>query len=206
MPVKPDRKGRLTIILGPMFAGKSTELICRGLAAREMGEKILVLKPEIDDRYHKERVVSHSGEWLPAIPISIWPEIPKEISTVLLDEVQFFDKPWFRGNLSAMVTELLNNGVHVIASGLHADWRGKEFSVVRSLRTLANEIVFLTAICSVCGKPAHHTAKIGGTVEQVQIGGANLYEPRCAEHWHVSASSNSTMNTSLDRDSMAAIP
>jgi len=206
MPVKVARKGRLTMILGPMFAGKSTELIRRGLAAREMGEEILVLKPEIDDRYHRERVVSHSGEWLPAIPVSIWPEIPKEISNVLLDEVQFFDKPWFRSNLSAMVTGLLNDGVHVTTSGLHADWRGKQFPVVRTLRTLANEIVFLTARCSLCAKPAHHTAKLGGTLEQVQIGGADLYEPRCAEHWHVSDISTATMNKHPERDSPVYVP
>ena len=205
MPVKLNRKGRFTIILGPMFAGKSKELIRRGLAARELGEKILALKPEIDDRYHRERIVTHSGEWLSAIPVSIWPEIPKEISTVLLDEVQFFEKPWFLGNLSTMVTELLNNGIHVIASGLHADWRGKEFPVVRTLCTLANETIFLTAICSVCGKPAHHTAKLGGTLEQVEIGSMDLYEPRCVEHWHVPDVPPATMNTHPSRDFTVSI-
>jgi thymidine kinase len=196
MPVKLDRQGRLTLILGPMFAGKSKELIRRGLVARERDEEILALKPEIDDRYHGARIVAHSGEWLPAIPVSTWPEIPEETTTLLLDEVQFFQRPWFHGNLAVQVAELLDDGVHVIASGLHADWRGHEFPIVRSMFAIANEVVFLTATCSVCGRAAHHTTKIGGTKEKVQIGGDDLYEPRCAEHWRVSAGQSLAVNTS----------
>jgi thymidine kinase len=183
MPVTHDRQGRLTLILGPMFAGKSKELIRRGLVARDLGEDIVALKPEIDDRYHGGRIVAHSGEWLPAIPVAAWPDLPEETTTLLLDEVQFFQGPWFRGMFPAHVADALDSGVNVIASGLSADWRGQEFPVVRSLLAMADEIVFLTAKCSICGKPAHHTAKLGGTTEKVQIGGRDLYEPRCRDHW-----------------------
>ena len=196
MPVNLDRQGRLTLILGPMFAGKSKELIRRGLAARELGEEVLALKPEIDDRYHGGRVVAHSGEWLPAIPIAVWPDIPWETTTVLLDEVQFFQEPWFRGSLPVRVTDLLDDGVHVMASGLNADWRGQEFPVVRSLLAMADEIVFLAARCATCGKPAHHTSKIGGTAERVQIGGMDLYEPRCRDHWRIPANQSPAVSAS----------
>lgn len=182
MPVSA-RQGRLTLFLGPMFAGKSRDMLLRVAKLQAEGRRVLLLKPEIDARYGVDRVVAHSGEWLPAIPVSAWPELPEGTEAVAIDEAQFFRPPFFDGHFPSIVSDLLADGVDVLAAALLEDWRGEPFEVTRALLAIADEIVFLTARCAVCGATARRTAKIAGAGVTVQIGGAEMYEPRCEAHW-----------------------
>lgn len=178
------REGRLTLFIGPMFAGKSRGMLLRLAKLQAEGKRTLLLKPEMDTRYGVDRVVAHSGEWLPAIPVSAWPEIPADVQVVAVDEAQFFCPPFFFGHFPSIVAGLLGDGVDVLVAALVEDWRGEPFEVTQALVALADEIMFLTANCSLCGARARRTAKIAGTSARAEIGGAAMYEPRCDAHWH----------------------
>lgn len=182
MPVR-ERLGRLTLFTGPMFAGKSRDMLLRVARLQAEGRRTMLLKPVIDTRYGADRVMAHSGEWLPAVSVDRWPDVPPDVEVVALDEAQFFQPPFFRDYLPSVVSDLLEEGVDVLAAALLEDWRGKMFEVTQSLLSIADEIVFLAARCSVCGGMARRTAKIGGGAARIEIGGVDMYEPRCDAHW-----------------------
>lgn len=177
--------GTLTLITGPMFAGKSTELLKRVLWAMNGEQRpVAVLKPAFDVRYAVERIVSHDGLAADAVPISAWPELDPAITEVFLDEAQFLDAPRFEGDLVAHVRETLARGVRITASGLDMDWQGRPFPMTAALAAMADEVVKLRAHCSLCGRPATKTLKRSAEGGPVDLGGADKYEPRCNAHWH----------------------
>lgn len=178
--------GRLDVICGPMFAGKSTELLKRILWARN-GEnrRILVLKPAFDTRYAESRIVSHSGLASEALPVRRWPGVPDGIEAVFIDEIQFFEAPHYDGDLVADVSALLARGIHVTGAGLDADWRAQPFPVTARLLAMADTVTKITANCTVCGQSAAKTFKKIANDHQVELGQTNLYEARCNRHWHM---------------------
>lgn len=180
--------GRLDVICGPMFAGKSTELLKRILWARN-GEnrKILVIKPAFDTRYDATRIVSHDGLASDAVAVRRWPTLPAECSEVFIDEAQFFVKPHYEGDLVGEVRELLAAGINVVCAGLDADWRGQPFEMTARLLAMADQVTKLRANCTVCGQPAGKTFKKISNGQQVELGQNDLYEARCNRHWHMHA-------------------
>ena len=179
-------RGKLEVIAGPMFAGKSSELLKRLLFLEHSGEKVLALKPHIDDRYDPNSIVTHnhlSNDALAVIDL----ELVKDnytirrynFHTVFIDEVQFFDAKetsWF-------VEEGLRNGVNFVCAGLDQDSRGVPFETTAMLLALSDEIVKLRAFCNVCGLQASKTQRINKGGGRVAIGGAEAYEPRCHSCW-----------------------
>lgn len=183
-------KGRITVITGPMFSEKSGELIRRCQKLIQYGRKKLVAyKPEEDQRYAKDEIVSRIGYRLPAIsiPRQLTADITANIlaetadaDVVAFDEVQFFSKP-----ILGLVEELAYSGKHVIVDGLNLDYRGKEFGYIGGLLAMADDIQLMTAFCAVCGSPeAVFTQRIVngrpaplGSV--IMIGDSDDYEPRC---------------------------
>jgi thymidine kinase len=177
--------GELTVICGPMFSGKSTSLLKRILSAREVEHRgVLVLKPSFDTRYGLSRIASHDGLSTDAIAIAEWPELPDQIDIVFIDEVQFMSSPRFDGDVVGQIRNLLERGIHVVVSGLDMDWRGHPFPITAHLMAMADFCEKRHAYCSVCGKPAPKTHKkmVNGFV--VELGEADLYEPRCNNHWN----------------------
>ncbi len=181
--------GHLSVIVGPMFAGKSTELLKRILWARNgRGQSVRVYKPAFDQRYSKIEIVTHEGLASAAEAIVDWTGQDEAISqqgtqVVFLDEIQFFSEPNFRGNIVEITADLLRSGIDVVAAGLDMDWRGAPFPISASLSAMADEVVKLRGICSVCGRPSTRSFKKTGVGNQVELGGANLYESRCTYHW-----------------------
>ena len=176
--------GTLEVICGPMFSGKSTELLRRVLCARALeGRTVLVLKPAFDTRFGADRVTSHDGLSSDAHAVSEWPGIAPEVQAVFLDEVQFLQPPRFRGDPVAEVGRLLARGVDVVAAGLDVDWRGGPFEVTARLMAMADKGDKRAAICATCGRPATKSFKKsrGGTI--VELGESDIYEPRCNRHW-----------------------
>lgn len=184
--VTPDREGfygTLTVVCGPMFAGKTTEVLKRVLWARNgVQREVVVLKPAFDNRYADSEIVSHDGLRVEAISIN---EMPPNVARpgrgglVVLDEVQFMTI----GDLPDYVRSLLNDGVDVLAAGLDMDWQGHPFDVTASLLGMADEVIKAHAHCTVCGRPARKTWKkdaLGGSVE---LGAGDKYESRCNTHW-----------------------
>lgn len=181
--------GHLSVIVGPMFAGKSTELLKRILWARNgRGHAVRVYKPAFDQRYSQIEIVTHEGLASTAEAIVDWHGQIEKIQSsgtqvVFLDEIQFFADPNFQGDIVAITTQLLRSGVDVVAAGLDMDWRGAPFPISASLSAMADEVVKLRGICSVCGRPSTRSYKKTGDGDQVELGGADLYESRCTHHW-----------------------
>lgn len=179
-------RGKLEVIAGPMFAGKSSELLKRLLFLEHSGKKVLALKPHIDDRYDPNNIVTHnhlSHDALAVIDLELVKDNyhirPYNFHTVFIDEVQFFDAKetsWF-------VEEGLRSGVNFVCAGLDQDSRGVPFETTAMLLALADEIHKIRAFCNVCGKEASKTQRLTKLGGRVAIGGAEAYEPRCHEHW-----------------------
>ena len=183
-----NRPGWLEVICGPMFAGKSEELI-RSIKRLEYAKKkTLVFKPAIDNRYSETEVVSHSNLKTKSIAITESKDILYYIDSttfaVAVDEVQFLDK-----ELLVIAQKLALKGIRVILAGLDTDFRGEPFPMTGALMTLAEDVTKLTAICVVCGAPATKTQRmINGQHARysdpiIKVGASEAYEPRC-RHCH----------------------
>lgn len=167
----------LTIICGPMFAGKTTELIRRVADSRARGLIVRVFKPARDDRYHETDLTSHTGERLPATPI-------REAATafegadvgtlIVLDEAHFFGS-----SLVAPVREAIQRGQSVVLAGVDLDHRGEPFEPFPVLMCEADEVVKLRATCEVCGGPAVHSQRMTAAGDRIVVGGSEMYQARC---------------------------
>lgn len=178
------RYGILEVACGPMFSGKSAELLKRVLWERSIGRKgTLLLKPAFDTRFGATSVVTRAGTSAEALAIDEWPEIAEDVSLVFIDEVQFMVEPHFRGDAVEQVRALLGRGVDVMASGLDMDASGRPFAVTAGLLAMADKVHKKRADCTVCGRQASKTFKKLGDGRGIELGDGELYEARCNEHW-----------------------
>ena len=177
-----QRQGSLEVICGPMFSGKSEELIRRIKRAIIGKQKVQVFKPALDDRYDVSAIASHSQRKHKAIAVKDTLELARkldpDVEVVALDEVQFMDE-----GLIAIIEELANRGVRVIAGGLDQDSNGEPFGIMPLLLAKAEFVTKLQAICMVCGALAGRTQRLVHTGGQVLVGAAEAYEARC-RHCH----------------------
>lgn len=171
----------LTVITGPMFSGKTTELIRRIHCAEIAGQITLVLKPGIDTRSGLE-VVSHSGLRRPARNVEVASPfaIPQEVDVVGFDEAQFLGDAWVE-----VIDALASSGKEVVCACLNQDSRGKPFGIARELLALADNIVHLKSVCKDCGAKdaATKTFRTASSEERIDIGGSDKYIPLCRPCW-----------------------
>ena len=181
--------GNLTVICGPMYAGKTTEILKRILWARHEGKRVLVVKPSFDNRYSENEIVSHDGLSSPSMSITCWEDITNssDYDLICFDEVQFFNDALFSGDIVKIVKGILFNGQNVVVNGLDMDWRGVPFEVTGKLMAMADSVVKLSANCNICGKPAYKTFKKQVNGSQVELGASELYDARCNAHWAYSS-------------------
>jgi thymidine kinase len=182
------RPGWIEVICGPMFAGKSEELIRRIRRIEYAKKKIVVFKPRIDNRYSDDEVVSHNKRKEKCVNISKSEEIYRYISddvyAVAIDEIQFFDQ-----GILNICQELASKGIRVICAGLDNDFRGEPFSIMPQLLCMAEYVTKLTAICTQCGANATRTQRIVNGMPAyyddptIIVGASETYEPRC-RHCH----------------------
>ena len=187
--------GWIECITGSMFSGKSEELIRRLRRGIYAKQKVIVFKPAIDDRYHKEKVVSHDGNEIEAINISTSREILNQdldnVDVIGIDEVQFFD-----GEIVNIVEQLAKNGHRVVVAGLDMDFRGEPFEPMPKLLAVSEQVTKLQAVCAVCGSPSSRTQRlINGEPAKIDdpiilVGANESYEPRCRAHHIVAPSEN----------------
>ena len=177
-----QRQGSLEVICGPMFSGKSEELIRRITRAIIARQKVQVFKPALDDRYDASAIASHSQRKHDAIPVKDSVELARhldpEAQVVALDEVQFMDE-----GIIPIIENLAGHGVRVIAGGLDQDSNGEPFGIMPILLAKAEYVTKLQAICMVCGELAGRTQRLVQTGGQVLVGAAEAYEARC-RHCH----------------------
>src|SRR6201981_1260770 len=170
--------GWIEVIVGPMFSGKSEELIRRLRRAEIARQRLQIFKPSIDERYAANEIVSHSGLGIPSDNITKAAEIMDKLSprteVVGIDEAQFLgDEVW------DVCTRLANLVKRVIVAGLDPDYRGRQFEPMPRLLAIAEEITKLLAICVRCGNPAVHTQRLVARGELIGGGAAGMYEARC---------------------------
>jgi thymidine kinase len=187
-PIRPEA-GRLEVITGPMFSGKSEELIRRLKRARIAKQRVACYKPDIDLRYHRTAIASHSSQTHDAVTVAPTSDRLREdlfstdkiqdVDVIGLDEAQFFDP-----DIIPLVLELVHLGKRVILAGLDTTFANEPFGPVPNLMALADEVTKLSAVCMVCGQPAIHTQRLGQSQELVVVGATGLYEARCRAHFH----------------------
>jgi len=188
MEYNQKQPGWIEVICGPMFAGKSEEILRRIRRLEYAKKKYIVFKPAIDNRYSATEVVSHMKNKSKAISIKKAAEILDHIKyntdVIIIDEVQFLDE-----EVIDICEKLANEGRRVIVGGLDMDFRGEPFKVMGALMSKAEDITKLTAICVKCGAPATRSQRIIDGVPAkyddpvVVVGASEQYEPRC-RHCH----------------------
>ena len=179
----PERGGWLEVVCGPMFSGKSEELIRRLRRAEIAGQRALIVKPRIDDRYDIGHVVSHAGAKMRAVAVGHPSEIPglaDGYDAIGIDEIQFFPPA-----IVEVVELLVERGARVVAAGLDQDFRGLPFGAMPELLCRAELVDKLQAVCHRCGGPATMTQRLvdgepaAADGETIVVGALDSYEARC---------------------------
>jgi thymidine kinase len=183
--IPPQRGGWLEVICGPMFSGKSEEMIRRLRRAEIAGQRVVIFKPRIDDRYDASDIVSHAGVRMHAVAVDSVSALAARArghEVVGIDEVQFFDASVVETSL-----ELADRGVRVVVSGLDQDFRRLPFGPMPELLSHAEFVDKLQAVCHRCGGPATTTQRLVDgrpapySGDTVVVGAAEQYEARCRD-------------------------
>ena len=177
MHQKPIESGWVEVICGSMFCGKTEELLRRLRRARIANLNVIAFKPKIDDRYSKNKIVSHDKNSLNSIAIKDEKtlfDLGSKYDVVGIDEAQFFSN-----KLVSTCKELANNKTRVIIAGLDTDYKGLPFGPMPLIMCDSDYLEKLTAICMQCGKDATYTQRITEQTKQVVIGETDTYEARC---------------------------
>jgi thymidine kinase len=170
--------GRVEVIAGSMFSGKTEELIRRVKRALFARQTVQAFKPRIDDRYDRTRIVSHGSIAIDAVAVASSESLLSRVDTatqvIAVDEAQFFDR-----GIVDVANELADGGRRVILAGLDQDYLGRPFPPMNDLMAIAEEVTKVRAVCQICGRDACRSQRLlpsGGTV---LVGGSDEYEARC---------------------------
>jgi thymidine kinase len=176
--------GKLEIIMGPMFSGKSTELIRRIRLLKKINKNVLVLKPIIDTRYITDKITSHNFETADCRVIARLDEITieeiKTYDTVIVDEGQFF--PDLKLTISKWVD---NYPINIIVGGLDGDFQRKPIGEILDIIPLADKCTKLASLCNLCqdGSEGCFTFRLVNSTDKVLVGGSESYIPLCRKHY-----------------------
>lgn len=173
------RRGRVEVICGSMFSGKTEELIRRMKRAKFARQSVEIFKPSVDTRYSEEEVVSHEGNSIHSTPVESSASIlllGSDTEVIGIDEAQFFDD-----NIVDVCNELANRGIRVIVAGLDLDFKGVPFGPMPALCAIADEVTKVHAICVKCGTLAYVSHRTVPNEKRVLLGEKMEYEPLCRE-------------------------
>ena len=177
MKKSPKNSGWIEVICGPMFSGKTEELIRRLVRAQFAKQKVAIFKPKTDNRYSDDYIVSHNKRKIKSIILESSKQIKgyKDKADVFgIDEAQFFDE-----NLISVCNDLAKSGKRVVIAGLDKDYAAKSFGPISKLMVDAEYVTKVNAICMVCGDPASFTQRISKEKDLVVVGETDKYEARC---------------------------
>ena len=170
-------QGRVEVICGSMFSGKTEELIRRLKRARIARQRVMIFKPQIDTRYSEMNVVSHDHNSIQSMPVNDTQTILKRsvnYDVVGIDEAQFFDR-----SLVDVCNKLAYSGIRVIVAGLDMDFKGVPFGPMPALCAIADEVTKVHAICVRCGNLAYVSHRLVKNDKRVLLGEVGEYEPLC---------------------------
>jgi thymidine kinase len=195
------RQGRIEVVCGSMFSGKTEELIRRLRRAQFAKQKVEIFKPAIDIRYSEEDVVSHDQKHIMSTPIDTSASIlllSSDCDVVGIDEAQFFDM-----GLVEVCNELANRGIRVIIAGLDMDYKGVPFGPMPGLCAIADDVTKVHAICVKCGNLAYVSHRTVEGSQRVLLGETQEYEPLCRECYQKAiAEEKAKQNTPTEEKSL----
>ena len=177
------KRGWIEVVCGSMFSGKTEELIRRLRRAQFAKQKVEIFKPQIDTRYHEEKVVSHQGNEIMSTPVPASSNIlllANDVDVIGIDEAQFFDM-----ELVNVCRQLANSGVRVIVAGLDMDFKGDPFGPMPDLLACAEYVTKVHAICMNCGSLAHISHRKTTDTNLVLLGETDSYEPLCRDCYNL---------------------
>ena len=178
MNITKGNIGWIEVVCGPMFSGKSEELIRRLRRAEIARQRVQIFKPAIDQRYSDDHIVSHSDLKIRSEAVRNVAELEQKLD--LRTEVIGIDEAQFLGpEVIELVVRLADMGKRIIIAGLDTDYLGRPFHPIPELLAVADEITKALAICMQCGNPAKHTQRLIASEDLVVVGAAGLYEARC---------------------------
>ncbi|NDW12266.1 thymidine kinase [Bacteroides sp. 214] len=172
-----NKRGRIEVVCGSMFSGKTEELIRRLKRAKFAKQRVEIFKPAVDTRYSEEDVISHDKNVIASTPVDSSTSIllfTSEVDVVGIDEAQFFD-----AGLVDVCNQLANNGIRVIIAGLDMDFRGVPFGPMPGLCAIADQVSKVHAICVKCGDLANFSHRTVKNDKQFFLGETAEYEPLC---------------------------
>lgn len=172
-----QRAGRIEVICGSMFSGKTEELLRRLRRAKFAKQTVEIFKPAIDNRYSDEEVVSHDKNSIHSTPVEHSSNIlllSSEVEVVGIDEAQFFDL-----GLTEVCQQLADQGVRVIVAGLDMDFKRVPFGPMPALCAIADDVTKVHAICVRCGRLASYSHRLVENDKQVMLGEMQEYQPLC---------------------------
>ena len=174
---------KLTLVLGPMFAGKTSFLIEKYKQAKNENKSMIAIKPKIDNRYQPNQISSHNNIHIPALVVNNLDEIEinsiNNFDIILIDEGQFFE------NLNLWIRNLEDFYGEIIISALNGDFKRKNFGEISLLISRADDIIFLQGQCHFCHRPSSFSKKLSPSENQVEVGGADKYVPVCGNCYQI---------------------
>lgn len=174
----PRAGGRIEVVAGSMFSGKTEELIRRVKRALYGRQIVQAFKPRIDDRYSTTRIVSHGSIAIDAVAVansdSLYKRVERATQLVAIDEAQFFDR-----GIVDIANALADEGRRVILAGLDQDYLGRPFPPMPDLMAIAEDVTKVRAVCTVCGGTACRSQRLIAEGSTVLVGGSDKYEARC---------------------------
>lgn len=175
-------KGKLTVNCGSMFSGKSTELLRQGERHSLAGHSVLYVKPNIDTRYSKDEIVTHSGHKIKAINIKNSHELInyyKNYDVILIDEIQFFDE-----EIITVIDLFVKHNKIIYCSGLDMNFKGEPFNITAKLMAKSDEVNKFRAVCENCGEDANFSYKISDSKDIIDLGSKDIYIPLCRKCYY----------------------
>lgn len=170
--------GWIEVICGPMFSGKSEELIRRLRRAEIARQRVQIFKPGIDQRYSEDHIVSHSDLKMRSDSVKdaaeLQAKLDRRVEVIGIDEAQFLGE-----GIVDTVVQLADIGKRIVIAGLDTDYLGRPFHPTPELLAVADEITKTLAICMQCGNPAKHTQRLVASEDLIVVGAAGMYEARC---------------------------
>ena len=183
MTLTPKNSGWIEVICGPMFSGKTEELIRRLVRSQIAQQKVTIFKPTLDDRYSEDYIVSHNKRKIKSLTVRNASDIEKysqDANVIGIDEAQFFDL-----TLVKICKKLADNGKRIVVAGLEKDFQATPFGPMPQLLVDAEYVTKVNAICIRCGNPANFSQRISDEKKQVVIGEIDKYEARCRKCFQI---------------------
>ena len=179
---KADYGGRIEVVCGSMFSGKTEELIRRLNRAKIARLKVEIFSPKADTRFAENAIITHNANSIPSTPVENASSIfllASDVDVIGIDEAQFFDD-----ELPDICVMLANKGIRVIVAGLDMDFKGNPFGPMPAIMAIAESVTKLQAVCVVCGNPALYSYRLVDDESKILLGEKESYEPRCRVCYH----------------------